>query len=55
MIAVSVRRSVSLSVGQSVTRRRVQCVRGNSVQPLPNLFGLLLLFGCDTLVDLEAA
>jgi len=35
-----VRPSVCLSRGS--TQRRVKCVRGHSVQPLPNRFGLLL-------------
>jgi len=41
IIVVSVRRSVSLS--RSSTRRRVQCVRRHSVQPLSNHFGRLFI------------
>jgi len=58
-IAVSVSQSVRLSRGS--TRRRVQRVRGHTVQPLPNHVGLLLLFsdnsfatsGCGCTVQLH--
>jgi len=35
--------SVCLSVSRGWIRRRAQCVRGHSVQPLPNYFGLLFV------------
>jgi len=49
-------RGVCLSVCPSVTRR-VQCVRGLSVQPLPNYFELLLLFatGSQFMYDVATA
>jgi len=51
-IAISLRRSVSLSVTR-LTLRRVQCVRGHSVQPLPNHFGLLLTSHAAVLVTVS--
>jgi len=43
-VCLSVCPSICLSRGS--TRRRVQCVRGHSVQPLPNYFGLLFTITC---------
>jgi len=48
MCVVSVRPLVCLSRGW--TRRRVQCVRSHSVQPLWNYFGLLFFFFTTTIV-----
>jgi len=40
-VCQSVTASLSVSLSRGLAGWRVQCVRGHSVQPLPNHFGLL--------------